>query len=190
MVTKKANSGDQPNGAPNSVWNKPGNMSFAKKAAAANGREQNGSGKMNHTPHSKTLELTSRPAFRTDSAISGNRFGGERQLQRWVPDNSVADGSLEATTNHSSGGWDQFAANEQLFGLKTDYDENIYTTRIDRSHPDYQKRMAMADRKAREIENSVSNNKHVMEERVRDNLTGNGTDEEAKYVECFRYGEG
>lgn len=163
MVAKKANGGEQPNGATNSVWNKPGNMSFAKKAAAANGREQNGN------------------TFRTDSAISGNRFQGERTLQRWVPDASIPDNSLEANTNHSSGGWDQFAANEKLFGLKTDYDENIYTTKIDRSHPDYHKRVAQAERKAREIENSTSTNRHVMEERVRDNLTGNGLDEEAKY---------
>jgi PAB1-binding protein PBP1 len=89
--------------------------------------------------------------------------------------------SLESGRNQS-GTWDQFAVNERLFGLKTDYDENIYTTTIDRSHPDYQKRLAEADRKAREIENSDSVNRHVLEERIRDHLTidDSGLDEEDK----------
>ena len=82
----------------------------------------------------------------------------------------------------SGGGWDQFAANEELFGLQTDYDENIYTTSIDRSHPQYQQRLAEADRVARDIENSVATNSHIAEERVADNLTtdNSGPDEEDK----------
>lgn len=82
----------------------------------------------------------------------------------------------------SKGGavWDQFAENERRFGIKTDYDENIYTTAIDKSHPQYQQRMADADKKAREIERSVTTNSHVAEERVADNLTGDGGDEEDK----------
>lgn len=105
-------------------------------------------------------------------------------MQRWVPDESVpANMSLESANIQSHGAaWDQFAANEALFGLKTDYDENIYTTRIDKSHPEYNKRYAAADRKAREIESSVASNRHVAEERVRDNLTvdDSGLDEEDK----------
>lgn len=91
--------------------------------------------------------------------------------------------SLESSNNQSNGGaWDQFAVNERLFGVKTDYDENIYTTVIDKSHPEYSKRYAAADRKAREIENSVTNNRHVEEERIKDNLTvdDSGLDEEDK----------
>lgn len=66
--------------------------------------------------------------------------------------------------------------------MKTDYDENIYTTAIDRSHPQYKQRMAEADRKAREIERSTTNNSHVAEERIVDNLASgeNGLDEEDK----------
>lgn len=82
----------------------------------------------------------------------------------------------------SDGSWDQFAANEALFGLKTDYDENIYTTSIDRSHPKYQQRLAEADKLARDIENSVATNSHIAEERITDNLTADnsGRDEEDK----------
>jgi PAB1-binding protein PBP1 len=123
-------------------------------------------------------------SFRTDTAISGNRHQGERTLKRWVPDESIeTDSSLESARNKSSSaGWDQFAANERLFGLKTDYDETIYTTPIDKSHPEYDRRYAEADKKAREIENSLTNNRHVAEERITDNVTadGSGLDEEDK----------
>lgn len=69
----------------------------------------------------------------------------------------------------SSGGtWDQFAANERLFGLKTDYNEHYYTTAIDKAHPQYRERMAAAERTAREIERSAPATSHVAEERVMD----------------------
>ncbi|EHK16772.1 uncharacterized protein TRIVIDRAFT_123489, partial [Trichoderma virens Gv29-8] len=102
-----------------------------------------------------------------DAAISNGRFGAQRTLQPWVPDKSDAiDGSLEKST--SAAGWDQFAENERLFGLKTDYDENIYTTAINKDHPQYRERIAAADKKAREIERSAAITAHVAEERVMD----------------------
>lgn len=120
--------------------------------------------------------------FRTDSAISGARSQGERTLQRWVPDNpEEVDNSLESGRMRSTGGgtWDQFAENERRFGLTTDYDENIYTTAIDKNHPQYKQRLAEAEKKAREIERSAANNSHVAEERITDNLNaGDGIDEE------------
>lgn len=126
-------------------------------------------------------------SFRTDTAISNNRSLHERPLQRWKPDaDAEFDGSLESTSNsngNNARGWDQFAANEQLFGLKTDYDENIYTTTIDRSHPQYQERMAAADRKAREIERSAPVTAHQAEERIMDSIgagADKGGDEEEK----------
>ncbi|TEA22728.1 Uncharacterized protein C8034_v001213 [Colletotrichum sidae] len=147
------------------------NMSFNKRDAAmgskADGKGQNGT----------------RSGFRTDAAISNSRLGSERTLQPWVPDSSDgADGSLEKPSN-VGGAWDQFAENERLFGLKTDYDENIYTTTIDKSHPQYSQRMAAAERKAREIERSLPTTAHVAEERQMDFVagTGDGGDEEDKY---------
>lgn len=122
-------------------------------------------------------------AFRTDSAISSSRFQNERPLQPWVPDApEEADTSLESSRNKSSssGHWDQFAENERLFGLKSDYDETIYTTAIDESHPDYPRRRALAEKMAREIEGSTAMNSHVAEERVVNNLgpDNGGLDEE------------
>lgn len=90
-----------------------------------------------------------------------------------MPDaNDAIDGSLEKSSNTNTGGWDQFAANKELFGLTTDYDENIYTTAINRSHPQYRERIAAAEKKAREIERSVASTAHVAEERVMDYVAG------------------
>jgi len=153
-------------------------------AAKSESRPQNG---MLCWPTQQTSSLTflGNAAFRTDSAISGGKAQGERTLQRWVPDAPEdVDTSLESGRMKSSTGvvWDQFAENEKRFGLTTDYDENIYTTTIDKSHPQYKQRLAEAEKKAREIERSATNNAHVAEERITDNFAGNdnGLDEEDK----------
>lgn len=79
--------------------------------------------------------------------------------------------------------WDQFEANKQLFNVETDYDENIYTTTINRSRPDYHQRVARADQIAREIERTIPVTAHVAEERVVDFAGGDSRgDEEDKYV--------
>ncbi|KAJ6786967.1 hypothetical protein PWT90_07447 [Aphanocladium album] len=142
-----------------------------KKDGAASGGKADGRGQNGN-----------RPGFRTDTAISNRGAAGERVLQPWVPDSSDGlDTSLEGSS--SSGHWDQFAANERLFGLRTDYDENIYTTAINKNHPQYRERIAAAERKAREIERSAPTTAHVAEERVMDyNGSGGGDDnEEDKY---------
>lgn len=111
--------------------------------------------------------LGDRSKFRTDTAISNSRAGNERTLQRWVPDPSdTFDGSLEKGS--SIGGWDQFAENERRFGVTTDYNENIYTTAINKNHPQYRERQAIAEKKAQEIERSAATTAHVAEERVMD----------------------
>lgn len=128
--------------------------------------------------------IGNRSNFRTDTAISNSRLGNERTLQPWIPDAADGvDGSLEATA--ASGHWDQFAANEKLFGLRTDYDESLYTTAINKSHPQFRERVAAADKKAKEIERSVATTAHVAEERVMDYAGGTGAgtqNEEDKYV--------
>lgn len=116
--------------------------------------------------------------FRTDVDISGNLGQREKNLQKWeAPAGIVAEGGLES--GNSSVGWDQFKANERLFGLKTDYDENIYTTTINRNDPQYSQREREAVRLAQEIVASTSNNPHVREER---GLDDGGLDEETKLV--------
>lgn len=150
-------------------------MPAGKKDSA--GRGQNG--KPSNIPASPIIcadpsLIGNRSGFRTDSAISNNRLGQERVLQPWVPDaNDVADGSLENMGgNSSTQGWDQFAHNEKHFGVKSDYDENMYTTAINKNHPQYQQRLAQAEKKAREIERSAATTAHVAEERVMDYVSG------------------
>lgn len=117
-------------------------------------------------------------AFQTDSDISGNLNRGERTLQRWVPDGpDTTDYSLESGTASS---WDQFTTNSELFGAQSTYDENLYTTAIDRSAPSYKRREAEAAKIAREIEGATSANAHVREERGQA-LENDGEDEEEKY---------
>lgn len=115
------------------------------------------------------------PAFRTDTEISKSAFdptAGGRTLQKWSDDpglspldtdnpgglpawaapsgNSAADGGLTAS-EPAAGGWDQFAANEAKFGIKSDYEETLYTTKLDRSGKDFKERERKAERLAREI---------------------------------------
>jgi hypothetical protein len=103
----------------------------------------------------------------------------ERNLQRWEP--SVTDPNVDMSLEGSgSTGWDQFEANERLFGATTSYDENIYTTQINRNDPLYKKKQAEAARIAREIEGTVTDNPHLREERGHA-PEGEGHDEEERY---------
>ncbi|THV44361.1 hypothetical protein BGAL_0662g00020 [Botrytis galanthina] len=176
MVQQGKKGNDLPNGG-TKYREQSGNMTSQRKDVGdARG---NGNGKVDGRSQNGNSSF-----FRTDTAISGNRNQGERVLQRWVPDKPADnDGGLESGRGGRVAPWDQFAENERRFGLKTDYDENIYTTQINTSHPQYSQRVAEADRKAREIERSTAMNSHVAEERIADH-TGpneNGLDEEDKY---------
>ncbi|TGO31487.1 hypothetical protein BHYA_0655g00010 [Botrytis hyacinthi] len=176
MVQQGKKGNDLPNGG-TKYREQSGNMTSQRKDMGdARG---NGNGKVDGRSQNGNSSF-----FRTDTAISGNRNQGERVLQRWVPDKPADnDGGLESGRGGRVAPWDQFAENERRFGLKTDYDENIYTTQINTSHPQYSQRVAEADRKAREIERSTAMNSHVAEERIADH-TGpneNGLDEEDKY---------
>lgn len=96
------------------------------------------------------------PAFKTDADISGRTEIKERELHKWNPEThdgehfETLEGDSEMTSNGEA--WDQFAANEKLFGLKTDFDEEIYTTRLDRNAPDFKDREKWAIEKANEIQ--------------------------------------
>ncbi|KAJ5151904.1 hypothetical protein N7492_010199 [Penicillium capsulatum] len=118
--------------------------------------------------------------FRTDSDISGNLAIRERTLQRWEPADTDVDLSLESSTGDTTG-WDQFETNERLFGASTNYDENLYTTRIDRSDPSYRHKQAEAARIAREIEGTAVDNSHMREERGLAVPDTGDQDEEDKY---------
>ncbi|CAI2177489.1 19956_t:CDS:10 [Funneliformis geosporum] len=74
-------------------------------------------------------------------------------------------GRAELREQSSNVSWDQFAANEQLFGIKTDFNEEIYTTKLDRSRADFKERERQAIAIANEITRSSTTNVHMLEER-------------------------
>jgi len=141
-------------------------------------------------------------AFRTDTDISqkksttGSIGGKERELQAWVPSSDTPPASgrpagavgdedtfgLGANGNNSS--WDQFDVNEKLFGVKASFDEEAYTTKLDRSAPDFKDRERRAQKIANEIIGAVTNNPHIVEERGLI-VDDSGANEEDKYVFHF-----
>eukprot|EP00741_Cyanophora_paradoxa_P006007 tig00000970_g5825.t1 len=99
-------------------------------------------------------------SFATDAEISAAAgFGAERELQPCT------------STFHDRGSlkWDQFKINEQRFGVKTTYDEEIYTTKLHRetSSHEFRERQKQAERIAAEIEGraKATENVHLREER-------------------------
>lgn len=90
--------------------------------------------------------------FLTDTDISRVAGPNERRLEAWV-DTSGPDEHVERVIRDTnSGKWDQFAANRQKFGIVPTYNESLYTTEIDKSHPEFAARERRAAQLAREIE--------------------------------------
>ncbi|QSL66027.1 hypothetical protein MERGE_003164 [Pneumocystis wakefieldiae] len=125
--------------------------------------------------------------FQTDAEISGKTEFKERELHKWEPSTGDVNefGPLEELTQTVSNGevWDQFEANEKLFGVKSEFDEDLYTTKVDKSHPSYKQREADAARIAQEIQQSSTNNIHIAEER---GFIQADMSEEAMYSGVFR----
>jgi PAB1-binding protein PBP1 len=135
-------------------------------------------------------------SFKTDTDISQKapRRDRDRELQAWqaeLPPPAVGPpGATHGQHNDditfgagSSGhaGWNQFTANEKLFGVKTAFDEEVYTTKLDRSGADFAEREKRAQALANEIMRGATNNSHVLEERVMNSVDNSGANEEDKY---------
>lgn len=61
-------------------------------------------------------------------------------------------------------GWDQFEANETLFGVKSTFNEELYTTKLERG-PQMRELEREALRIAREIEGEETHDLHLAEVR-------------------------
>ena len=59
-------------------------------------------------------------------------------------------------------GWDQFEANATLFGVKSTFNEELYTTKLDRG-PNMREREREASRIAREILGEDTKDLHLAE---------------------------
>lgn len=136
--------------------------------------------------------------FATDTEISKTKpnaaKGGPRELAKWeASDAPGAHLTLEAVSPTAKLGshWDQFVVNQQLFGITTSFDENIYTIPLDRTAKDYRARESEAEKIAEEIMSTVagkSGNVHLAEERGEE-IDDSGMDEEDKYGAVVRDSE-
>ncbi|KAK7389651.1 hypothetical protein VNO78_24870 [Psophocarpus tetragonolobus] len=121
-----------------------------------------------------------------DSIISQSRHTETgRELQRWVPDED--DPQCPELENIFDGpwnrGWDQFETNEILFGVKSTFNEEIYTTKLEKG-PRTRELEKQALRIAREIEGEETRDLHLAEER---GLYHNfDVDEETRFSSVYR----
>ncbi|KAI7865186.1 LsmAD domain-containing protein [Spinellus fusiger] len=138
--------------------------------------------KTNPYPVQKTLLIVAKDLVEITATGVDLTMGEHPKQER---DNALESLEEMDTLAGTAKSWDQFAANEKLFGLKTDFDEEIYTTRIDRLAPGYKDREKKAIEMANEIQRSTTTNVHLMEERghiVQDD----GMDEEDRYGAVVR----
>ncbi|KAJ1697354.1 hypothetical protein LUZ63_005866 [Rhynchospora breviuscula] len=123
-----------------------------------------------------------------DSVISQSRHVEERELERWAPDGDESD-CLELETMYTGRKWsrnlDQFETNEALFGLKSTFNEEIYTTKPEKG-PHMKELEMHASRIAREIEGEDTDDLHLAEERGINFLNNLDIDEELRYSAVTR----
>ncbi|XP_059645106.1 polyadenylate-binding protein-interacting protein 4-like isoform X2 [Cornus florida] len=123
-----------------------------------------------------------------DSSISQSRqVEAERELERWIPDEDdpqcpELDNIFDGPWNR---GWDQFEANEALFGVKSTFDEELYTTKLERG-PQTRELEMEASRIAREIEGEETQDLHLAEERGIHLHENFDIDEETRFSSVFR----
>ncbi|OAY76550.1 Polyadenylate-binding protein-interacting protein 4 [Ananas comosus] len=107
-----------------------------------------------------------RKDFMIDSVISHSHHMQERELERWTPDEDAPErpeleNIFDGTWNRN---WDQFETNAALFGVKSTFDEELYTTKLEKGPQTRQLEME-ASRLAREIEGEETEDLHLAEER-------------------------
>ncbi|EPZ34416.1 hypothetical protein O9G_000603 [Rozella allomycis CSF55] len=94
-----------------------------------------------------------KPKDKPDTDISGASGNiRERELTPWIPDESDDKEFVKENKNES---WDQFKVNEKLFGVKSNFNEEIYTTVLDKNDENFKKREKEAQKIANEILNGT-----------------------------------
>ncbi|KAK1933352.1 ataxin-2 N-terminal region domain containing protein [Babesia divergens] len=80
---------------------------------------------------SKMSKLPSSTNFKTDTEISGSKGGCQNdKLTEWKADEPVNESALYELESSEKTEWDQFESNRKAFGIKSTYDENLYTTEL------------------------------------------------------------
>ncbi|KAM1717273.1 hypothetical protein COP2_025410 [Malus domestica] len=137
-------------------------------------------GLLNEVQHEKHQDLM------IDSFISQSHRGEmDRELEPWVPDED--DPRCPELENIFDGqwnrNWDQFETNETLFGVKSTFDADLYTTKLEKG-PQTRELEREALRIAREIECEDTPDLHMAEERGI-HLRGD-IDEETRFSSVYR----
>ncbi|KAK9102486.1 hypothetical protein Sjap_019740 [Stephania japonica] len=125
-----------------------------------------------------------------DSCISqSTSVEVRRELERWTPDEDdpqcpetedIFDGSWNRNRN-----WDQFKTNAALFGVTSTFDEELYTTKLEKG-PQMKELELEATRIAREIEGEATQDLHLAEERGLPLQEDFDVDEETRFSSVFR----
>ncbi|KAJ4958829.1 hypothetical protein NE237_025940 [Protea cynaroides] len=134
------------------------------------------------------LQREKRQDIMIDTVISQSHLVEvERELERWTPDED--DPQLPELENIFDGpwnrNWDQFETNEALFGVKSTFDEELYTTKLERG-PQMRDLEREASRIAREIEGEETKDLHLAEERGFRFHEDFDIDEETRFSSVFR----
>ena len=113
------------------------------------------------TPEGGAAKSNHKDGFQTDTDISRSTpLGQERELTPWQGPSAASSskptqagqGDSDTFGAPSNGrGWDQFAENEKRFGTRTNYDEDLYTTKLDRTGKDFKERERKAEMLANQI---------------------------------------
>ncbi|KAH8521132.1 hypothetical protein H0E87_002258 [Populus deltoides] len=139
---------------------------------------------------SNELQQAKQQEIMIDSFISQSRLvETERELEPWVPDeDELQCPELENIFDgHWNRGWDQFETNEMLFGVKSTFDEELYTTKLERG-PQTKDMEREALRIAREIEGEDTRDLHLAEERGIHLHESFEVDEETRFSSVYRGG--
>ncbi|KAL9238612.1 hypothetical protein vseg_013008 [Gypsophila vaccaria] len=138
---------------------------------------------------SNELQGESQPDIMLDSYISqSHHVDIGRELKPWMPDEDAPqcpelDNIFDSPWTGRS--WDQFKANEALFGVQSTFNEDLYTIKLEKG-PQTRELEEEARRIAREIEGEVTYDLHLAEERGAYPHAGFDLDEETKYSSVFR----
>ncbi|XP_057455412.1 polyadenylate-binding protein-interacting protein 3-like isoform X2 [Lotus japonicus] len=123
-----------------------------------------------------------------DSLISQSRHvESGRELKPWVPDEDdpqcpELDNIFDGQWNR---GWDQFETNATLFGVKSTFNEELYTTKLEKG-PQTRELEKQALRLAREIEGEETHDLHLAEERGLPIHEDFDIDEETRFSSVYR----
>ncbi|XP_030525467.1 polyadenylate-binding protein-interacting protein 3-like isoform X2 [Rhodamnia argentea] len=139
---------------------------------------------------SNELQSEKQQEILIDSYISQARHVDlERELKPWMPDED--DPQCPELENVFDGpwdrGWDQFEVNEVLFGVKSTFNEDLYTTKLERG-PQMRELEREAGRIAREIEGEETQDLHLAEERGVRFPESFDIDEETRFSSVYRGG--